>query len=150
MKDTKGFTLIELMIVVAIVGILLAVALPSYTRYVLRSHRSASVNAILELASREARYYSTNNAYTTSLTTLGYATDPMAVPDANNNFYNLSVYSIANNGTACTSGTCFMLYAAPVGNQQNDTCGTYTYNDLGAKSVLTSSGSDTATSCWAR
>ena len=136
MKLTKGFTLIELMIVVAVVAILAAVAVPSYRSYVLRSHRTVAINAILDLGSREARYYTTNNNYTGSLTTLGYAADPMQLPSSTNTYYNLSVSS-------ATSAT-FTLSAAPVGNQANDTCGTYTYTDLGLKGI--SSGS--VSSCW--
>lgn len=136
MNRARGFSLIELLIVVAVIGLLAAVALPSYTRYVLRSHRSAAVTGVLDLASRQARYYTTNNTYTTSLTALGYPSDPMPLADSSNRYYDLSV--------ASASTTAFTVQAVPVLNQANDTCGTYSYTDLGVKSI----SSGTLSDCW--
>lgn len=136
MNKSRGFTLIELMIVVAVIGILAAVALPSYTRYVLKSHRSSAITAVLDVASREARYYTTNNTYTNSLTALGYTSDPMPLTDSSNHYYDLSVTAVSSTG--------FTVRAAPAGNQVNDTCGTFSYTDLGVKSI----SSGTLSDCW--
>lgn len=136
MNRARGFSLIELLVVLAVIGLLAAVALPSYTRYVLRSHRSSAITAVLDLASRQARYYTTNNTYTTSLTALGYPSDPMPLTDSSNHYYDLSV--------ASASATAFTVSAVPFGNQVNDTCGTYSYTDLGVKSI----NSGTLADCW--
>ncbi len=142
---SKGFTLVELMIVVVIVGILTMIALPSYQAYVLKSHRTAAINAILDLASREARYYTTNNAYTSDMTALGYSVStafPVTMGTGGTAYYNLSVTSVTA-GTSTTPAD-FTLNAAPVGNQVNDTCGTYTYTSLGIKGITSGSLAD----CW--
>src|SRR3569833_2645349 len=113
-KRAGGFTLIELLIVILFVGILVAIAMPSYQRYVLRSHRTVAINALLDLGSREARYYSANNVYTNALTGangLGYASNPAPVPDATTTYYNLS---------AALNGNSFTLTSTAVGNQVND------------------------------
>ena len=141
----KGFTLVELLVVVTIVGILTMIALPSYQAYVLKSHRIAAINAILDLASREARYYTTNNAYTSDMTALGYSVStafPVTMGTGSTAYYNLSVASITA-GTSTTPAD-FTLNAAPVGNQTSDTCGTYTYTSLGIKGITSGSVPD----CW--
>ena len=58
-----GFTLIELMVTVAIVAILSAIAYPAYTEYILKSRRTDAKNALLDLAARQERFYSLNNKY---------------------------------------------------------------------------------------
>lgn len=137
MRRLDGFSLIELMIVTAIVAILAMIALPNYTRYVQRSNRTAAVSAVLDVASREARYYTTNNAYSSSMTALGYASDPLPVSSNSQHFYDVSV-SVSNGSTN------FVVTAQPYGNQANDTCGAFTYTDVGLKGVTTGTVKD----CW--
>ena len=72
-RRQTGFTLIELMIVVVIVGIITAVAVPSYRDYVVRGYRAEGRNALVDIAAREERYYSDNVAFGT-LAQLGVGT----------------------------------------------------------------------------
>ncbi len=68
----RGFTLIELLIAMVIVAILASIAIPSYQAYVLRSHRTDAKSALLDMASLEERFFSTNNTYSQTPTDLGY------------------------------------------------------------------------------
>jgi len=142
-QGQQGFTIIELMIAVAIVAILLKIALPSYMNQIQQSRRASAKTALLDLASREARYYSTNNAYSSSLTTLGYtgagtATGSIAIPSTSTHYYDLTV-------TTNTGNTTFTGTAAPVSPQNSDACGTYTLDNYGNQ---TPTGSGLGVNCW--
>jgi type IV pilus assembly protein PilE len=78
-RRQSGFTLVELMIVVAIITILAAVGYPSYTQYVMRSHRQAAKNAAFQIADRQEQFFLDNRAYAPNLSTLGYAADVIGV-----------------------------------------------------------------------
>lgn len=91
MNKQQGFTLIEVMIVVVIIGILASIAYPSYTNYVLRTNRAEGTAHIMRVLQAQERYYSQNMTYTTSLGDLGipansetdrYTITTMAVCDA--------------------------------------------------------------------
>lgn len=135
-NGSHGFTLIELMVTVAIIGILAAFAFPAYSRYVIRSNRTAAESFMLEVASLQERYLVDNRAYAAPLSTLG-PTVPVGV--ASN--YNITV---ALTPTATPPG--YLITATPIGNQlaQDTLCGTLTLNNTGDK---TASGS-TAANCW--
>lgn len=135
----RGVTLIELMITVVIVAILAAIAYPSYTQYVLRSHRTAAKTALHDMASRQERLFTTTNAYGTTLASLGYpAGASVPIPDANSHYYDLSV-----NATQTT----YMLSATPAGTQANDAeCGTFTLDETGNQGM--NGGTGSAQTCW--
>ncbi len=132
-----GFTLIELMITLVIAGIIAAIAYPMYANYVRQAHRTAAKTALLNIASREEKYYSTNNVYATSLTNLGYASTGLNVPAQGTPLYHV---------TLAASATAFVLSATPIGPQANDACGAFTLNSLGQKGV--SGASMPAAQCW--
>lgn len=129
----KGFTLIELMITVAIIAILATIALPSYMNSVRKSKRAEAKSCLLTAAQLEERYYYQNNTYGT-IALIGAAA---ACTGGN--------YTIADNGTATATG--FTLTATPVAGttQASDAyCTTLTLKNTGAKDAT---GSD-KTQCW--
>lgn len=134
-----GFTLIEVMIVVAIVAILAAIAYPSYMRYVQKSRRTDAKTALLDLATRQERYFTMNNTYVGAADKLGYGGPfPLDVLASGTAFYQLNV--------TASSATGFTATATPVNAQASDTlCGTYTIDQLGTQS---SSGTLGAAACW--
>jgi len=138
-----GFTLIELMIVIVIIGILVAVAIPAYTNSVQKAYRTDAKTALLDLATREEKFYSVNNQYTSTLSNLypGLATPALAVASGGTSYYTISAPTV--NGPPTASIASFTASAAPTGSQVNDPCGTFTITSTGLTTV-----SGTATNCW--
>jgi type IV pilus assembly protein PilE len=132
-KRVRGFTLIEVMVVVAIVGILAAIAYPSYTAYVTRGKRVEGRNALLDAAARQERYYSDNNQYG-ALATVGVSSA------SENGHYQVSIALGSGNQS-------FTLSAAPE-TFVDDVCGTLTLTNTGVKGI--SGGTGSVGDCWGR
>lgn len=124
-----GFTLIELMIVVVIVAILAAVALPIYQSQIMRSRRVDAKSAVLELAARQEKYFAMNNKFSMTASDLGYPTLPWdIVSSGGTSYYRLTV-------TTSNSNQAFTAVATPTGSQMQDSdCFAYAIDQTGNKS----------------
>ena len=147
-----GFTLIELMVTVAIVSILATIAVTSYSRQVQKSRRTEAKSALLDLAGREERLFSTTNAYSNVEAYLGYAASGTTVMTAmpfGNGYYTLTAVTPDTvNQPGVTNS--YLLTAIPVAgtSQANDTlCGSFTVNQLGVQGV-TGTAAATPGTCW--
>jgi len=139
-RASRGFTLIEMMVVVAIIGILAAIAYPSYQEHVRKARRADAQAALMELAQFMERHYTANGRYLTAANaapTLPFAEAPK---DGSSKFYTLSF-------TATPTASAYTLQAAPKNAMANDSCGTLTLAHTGAKGQKAGA---TLAECWRR
>ena len=141
-SNLQGFTLIEILIVIAIMGLLVSIALPAYQNSVLRSGRAEAKSELLQVASDQERYFSNFNTYVDDATPL--ITPVVADRDrtTQNGLYAISV--AACGGGAITN--CFVATATAQGDQSGDSCTTLTVTNTGARGAT----GDTAAECWQR
>ena len=133
---SRGFTLIEVMIVCAVVAILAAIALPSYLTSVQKSRRTDAKSALLAIAGQMERYFTERGTYATA--TLGSGSTNVYPSTSQNGYYTLSLANLTT--------TTYTVRAAPAGIQTGDPCGTFTFTGQGAKGVT--GGSKPASDCW--
>ncbi len=142
-RRSVGFTLIELMIVVAIIAILTAIAYPSYVTYITKTHRVAAEGCLSEYANYMERYYTTNLRYDTS----------SATPTVANPFPQLDCATPQRTGANYTyndgtpGASTYTIQAVPQHAQatRDTMCGTLSLDQTGARTV---SGSGTVDQCW--
>lgn len=133
MMKIRGFTLIELMITIAIIAILVAIAFPSYTRYVQRTRRADGQELMMRIAAAEERFYTNRNTYSADIANdLGLSTTSEKLH-----------YVVA--AVLGAGGQTYVLTATPQGAQATDACANLTINNVGFKDK---SGGDSNGSCW--
>ena len=141
----RGVTLLELMIVVAIVALVSAFAFPSYMQYVVSTKRTVATSTLLQVADRQQQFFMDNKQFTNDLTNLGFAANPLVLADDGTSTTagdTDAVYSIALSNVAATTYT---ITATPLhGQSSRDTeCANLTLDQSGARG---SSGG--GANCW--
>ncbi len=134
MKNINGFTLVELMITVAVLGIIAAIAYPTYQEHMRKTRRVDAKAALMDAAAKMERHYIQFSRYSGTIASSGIsATSPE------------KFYSIAATVTNPNSQT-FTLTATRAGRQVGDKCGDFTIDQAQNKNVV--NGSLNATQCW--
>lgn len=134
-----GFTLIELMVALAIVSILAAITYPSYQSYVMKGKRGDAHTLLMEAAVKQEHFYAQHGVYSADMRELGYSADPAL---SAHGLY--QVDADWNNGSAG-----YLLTATRRGVMTNDTgCGDLTLSHTGLKSALNNTNSDPGKNCW--
>jgi len=142
----RGLTLIELIVVMIIVGVLAAVAIPSYRNYVIRSQRSDAKDALLALATAQEKFYLQCNSYATGIAGAPdcVAGDLQGAAASKNGWYALTV-------AAPNPATGFIATATAVAGQnqfQDTECRAFVVDNLGVRTATDDGGSDSTAECW--
>jgi type IV pilus assembly protein PilE len=139
MKQVRGFTLIEMMVVVAMIAILAAIALPSYTSQVRKGRRADAESFMTDVVARQQQFLLDRRAYAVSVTGAPSSNGlGMTVPSAVSSYYSIP-NPIATDNNAPPS---FVLTLTPTGDQAADNCGALSITQAGTK---TASGTG---KCW--
>jgi type IV pilus assembly protein PilE len=153
LQRTRGFTLLELMIVVAIIAILAAIAYPSYQRFAFRTRRTDGQNFAMQIAAAEERWYTNFNTYSTSL--VGATTGPNLGTQSEKRYYNATVQAGSlTNACGVAAGaiaTTYIITVTPAAGtaQAADACGALQIDSSGIKCPLqTAMPQNSNGRCW--
>ncbi|MBE9515469.1 MAG: prepilin-type N-terminal cleavage/methylation domain-containing protein [Proteobacteria bacterium] len=149
-QNANGFTLIELMIVVVIIGVIAAFAIPSYQDSIRKSKRADAKTAISDAAARMEQFYLDRKTYTNDMTDLNYAGIP-AAPTTNSpeGYYRISSVAPAWDAGGCFPTTCYELRAVAIDLEQlkDINCRQFAMDSRGNKTSENSVAVAT-TNCW--
>jgi type IV pilus assembly protein PilE len=145
-KSAAGFTLMEMLTAVMIVGVLASFAVPSYLAQIRKARRTEARMALLDLAGREERLFSTTGAYSLTPADLGYGAQGALFPmKVGSEYYEVNV--LVSAGPPAT----FTLTATPVaghGQDHDAQCASFTVTQTGKQTALDSSNNVATTPCW--
>jgi type IV pilus assembly protein PilE len=147
-RRESGFTLIEVMIVVAIIGILAAIGYPSYQEQVAKSRRADAQRALMEAEQYMRRFFSAQDTFTGASLPAGLATSPR--PGSGTAAYNIQ---LLENGavvatTTAASASTFTLQATRTGSMANDRCGNLRVTNTGVKTLVSAASGVTREECF--
>jgi type IV pilus assembly protein PilE len=120
LNATKGFTILELLVTIVIIGILVSFAIPRYQAYIQRSNATEAIEALQLIMEAEERYYGDRSSYTVDLTDLGFSSGTFETAQG---LYDVTagLCPSAASSTPSPATQCILLTATPKGSQEGTT-----------------------------
>ncbi len=147
-KTNRGFSLIEVMVVIIIIAIMASIGIPSYRQYMMRAQRADATATLMRLGSAQEKFYLQNNRYAGAGEMAPAPPGGLGIPGTEHGYYNLAVAPAAG---GLAQGYTATATVAGGGPQQADTdCVSYTVNEQGVRTSLDNGGMDSSAECWRR
>ena len=142
----KGFSLVEVMIVMVIVAIIMSVGIPGYRDYLQRANRADATTALLRVAAAQERFFIANGTYASNAQLAPAPPAGLGIAGTERGFYNLNV--LPGVGGLAT-GYTLVAQVAPGGDQTDDTdCWFFTTTERGQRSAFNNGGGENTDECW--
>lgn len=143
-KPAKGFTLIELMTVILILGILIGVGVPTYRTYVMRAQRAEAKTTLMRVQAQQEKFYMQNNTYTTDVNNPPPA--GLGIPASENLYYDIAIVAAA--GGLTIGYTVSATPAAGSPQLDDDDCALFSVDQSGARYAESKIAVDETRTCW--
>lgn len=142
----KGFTLVEVLIVVVILALIMSVGIPGYRDYMQRANRADATTALLRIAAAQERFFIANGTYASNAQLAQDPPDGLGIPGTERGFYNLTVQPGAG---GLGAGYTLIAQVAPGGDQNDDTeCWFFSTTERGQRSAFDNGGAENTDDCW--
>jgi type IV pilus assembly protein PilE len=142
----KGFTLVEILVVMVIVAIIMSVGIPGYRQYLQRANRADATTALLRIAAAQERFFIANGTYASNAQLAPAPPAGLGIPGTERGFYDLNIVPGAG---GLGTGYTLVAQVAPGGDQADDTdCWFFTTTERGQRSAFNSGGVDNTDDCW--
>jgi type IV pilus assembly protein PilE len=148
MMDTrnKGFSLVEVMIVMVIVGIIMSLGIPGYRGYLQRANRADATTALLRISAAQERFFIANGTYASNAQLAGAPPAGLGIDGTERGFYNLNVLPAAG---GLATGYILIAQISPGGDQADDTdCAAFSTTERGQRRAFDGGGADNTDTCW--
>ena len=145
-KRQTGMTLIELMIVIIVLGIIVAVGIPSYRDYIIRANRVDATTALLRLTANQERFYMQNNTYASNAQLAAALPAGLGIAGTDHGFYNLAIAAAAGGLAVGYTASATVVVGESQGSDTD--CWVYTVNEMGLRTATTQGAADNTTVCW--
>ncbi len=144
-KD-KGFSLIELLIVMIVLSIIMGLAVPGYRQFVMRANRADATTALLRLQNAQERFYIQNGIYASNAQMAAAPPAGLGITSTERNYYNLAIQPAA--GGLAVGYTATATVNGAEAQKDNTDCWVFSTTESGQRTALSNGGADMTDKCW--